>query len=117
MLLLPTLCCGQEIPVKSNTIIASGVGFKQVVNAMLDNNFRIKEKDETFQTATLENINRPNMIIEIRIKDSVCYFKEWLSSYAVYYASKGDAPAFRKAFEAMDKIARSITGQISYAKL
>lgn len=117
LLILPAFSLAQEIPIKSNRIIASGVGYKQVVNAILDNNFRIKEKDETFQTATLESMDHPNLNIEIRIKDSICYFKESLSSYGVYYATKGDAPAFRKAFEIMDKIAKSITEKITYAKL
>ena len=108
---------GQEIPIGTNVISAKDIDFRRAVNILLDNRFRLKEKDETFGTATLQNIDRPALNVELRVKDSVCLFKESLGGYAVYYASKGDAPAFRRVFELLNTIVMSMTSKITYLKL
>lgn len=120
-----------------NTILVKGVTFDQVVNALLDSGYRIDKIQKDFKTVKTEYRDIcsncvPQMIFDIRVKDSIATIKgTWRSDggilgQALTGNKKNDYIYFdiqnikgkidKYIFNKMDSFARSFSGIISYAK-
>lgn len=136
LLLLPCFCNAQDIPKFANTIFVKGVTFAQVKSALLDSAYFIdlqNEQDGTIITTEKnvdpyrlfgQNTDRWHIILNIRVKDSIAKIsgqiwyveqkpKQWRP--IEYWRSTISAP--HAIFMNMDKVAQSLHGQVTYAKL
>src|SRR5665647_306091 len=84
LLLLPCFAIAQNK--NDNTIIAKGVTFKQVVNTLLDADYRIDKIDSNYYTIKTEYKKLcteclPEIMFDIRVKDSAATIRgKWRSS-------------------------------------
>ena len=138
--LFPSFVFAQEPKKGDNTIITTGIDFRHAVNELMDEGYTIEKIDSNFKTARTEFINCPlktgkasmvNISISIRIKDSSCIITgRWYSELFLangFGASKPPGPtdiypivftwgANKLTFLRMDHYAKSLKGEISYAK-
>lgn len=115
-----------------NTITAIGVGFKQVVNALLDAGFQIQKLDTTYSTIRTEYKKlcsncEPDYLLDIRVKDSAATITgKWKNTLMASVFLAGSDPVFdiknersavpRKCFEAMNKFALTLSQNVTYTK-
>ena len=135
---MAALCRAQDIPKFANTIYVKGVSFKQVKFALLDSAYFIDQQSEEDGTITTKeknvdtyryfghNADRWHIILNIYVKDSTAkitgliwitteFPKQWRP--IEYWKSSISAPHAIFMNMNMDRIARSLLGQITYAKL
>lgn len=121
-------------------IIVKGICYDSVLIKLLDAGYFIDKKDTSLKTA----ITNPkkyntkgstcNLIIQVRVKDSVCYITGLSNMDAVIndFLVKGNTIDYRtyepvvnigmkgspakEAFNTLDKFAKSLNGQIFYSK-
>lgn len=134
ILLLPAAARGQTLS-DATVIIAKGVSFERVCNALLDSGYAIEKKDNDLMTVRTENRQYPNKwnatyLINIRIKDSSAYIsgtftappggglfknepiRNWTNRKGeTKTSSLGGYP-----FVILDAFAHGLSGQIAYAK-
>jgi hypothetical protein len=129
--LFPLASYTQEPPKNSTGITVSNTDLMAVANALLDNGFRIDKKDTELGTLKTEERGYENnvwfLVIDVRVKDSTAYItgqiKVMVSPIGntrrlyepVIYKGMKKAP-YRLAFAAMDEIARSLNGHVTYSK-
>jgi hypothetical protein len=142
-LLLPFYLKAQEPPKGSNAIIAKGVSFKQIKDSLLDQGFFIDQQNEEDGTiitkpkgvCECKNVDYNQLIISIRVKDSVAKFSGTWNLNFNYHSTGGslfsnDRTEFHrleyaksslnvqhKIFLRMDAFVRKLTADVSYATL
>ena len=142
LLLLPCLTIAQNK--NDNTIIAKGVTFKQVVNILLDADYRIDKIDSNYYTVRTEynkllcaNCMKfdAQVMFDIRIKDSAAIIKGQVrinlgiyetaltnreSKYRyeeiIYQYDKTHKGAMEKGFNEMDRITKLLSSNVTYTK-
>lgn len=130
ILILPLFSIAQEK--NDNTIIASGVNFKQVVNTLLDAGYQIQKLDTTYSTLRTEYKKlcsgcEPEYLLDIRIKDSNAIITgKWKNSLVASIFLNGADPVMdianersgvpKKSFAAMNKFALSLSANVTYMK-
>ena len=143
LLLSPILATGQDIPKFSNTIIAKAISFKQVKDTLLNLGYFIDQQNEEDGTiitkpkgvCNCKNVDFNQLIIYVRVRDSVGKFTGAYNINYNYNAQRGgllsnDKNEFHPLeywksgistphmiFLKLDKIVRSISSQVTYAKL
>jgi hypothetical protein len=143
LLALPVAAKSQEIPKFSNAIIANHVTFKQVKATLLDSAFFIDQQNEEDGTiitkpkgvCDCKNKDFNQLIVYVRVKDSSATFTGKFNLNYNYNQSRGgllsnDKTDFRQLeywksamsaphniFLKLDALVRSISQQITYAKL
>lgn len=134
MLVLPALAFCQEAPKGTNTVIVTGVGFKQIAGALLDSGFIIDKSDEDLGYVKTEYKKLcakciPDLFLNIRIKDSVAIITGgWRSDadiFSLFQTSKQDyvlipirkekSKVPRIIFAYVDKFAHAFNCPVSYA--
>lgn len=128
LFLLPMFSFSQEIPKFTNTIFVKGVGWQQVKDALLHQGYSIAEQNErdgTIITSPRECDKNDvrEIVYNINISDSVAKIT---GKYINNYGSRavGDVEYWKSTVSAMhfiflfmDDFAKSLPGQLSYAKL
>lgn len=136
VVLLPSFAFGQNILPAANTIIVKNVSFLQVCNALLDSGYTIESKDNDLMTATTGQRQYPKYwnavyTVKIRIKDSCAYITGlftappkgglFLNEPVVNRTNKNGETKPKSIdgyiFMLLDRFARSLSAQITYAKL
>jgi len=138
-LLLPLTGRSQDIPKFSNTILVKGVTFKQAKSALLDSAYFIDQQNEQDGTIVtkpkgFEKNDVRTLIIYVRVKDSVARITGAWNNNFNYRAQSGGLGSVDKtqfhpveywkssisvqhfAFLQLDRYARSLGGEITYAK-
>lgn len=126
LLLLPAMALCQ--PKGSKKIIITGVSFNQVVNAILDSGFQIKDIDKDFLTMTTKPFGDWNQILYLRVKDSVATLTgEMIAGFKLDVEQHWDPPyqghnwfthnrGMVETWNMMDGIAKSFKKPITYSK-
>jgi hypothetical protein len=140
ILLIPVFLFGLAYAQEKNdnTIIVKGVSFEQVVNALLDSGYHIEKMDKEYRTIKTEYRELcdnclPQLYFDIRVKDSTATISgKWRSNLNGIFGLKTErdnnsAYIFpiknekdkvpKKCFNKMNDFAKSLNGQITYAKL
>lgn len=117
-----------QAPKGANLILVSGVGYDQVLNALLDKGYFIRKKDTELFTASTEPRrlkNGSNYVIRVRIKDSTAYLSGEVFTEYVHFADEKYVPAVNKGlggnpeketFKKVNEFAVSLRGTVDYRK-
>ena len=142
ILIAPLISLGQDIPKFSNTVIAKNISFQVIKDSLLDKGFFIDQQNEQDGTiitkpkgvCDCKNIDFHQLIIYVRVKDSVAKFTGAFNINYNFNAQRGglisnDRTEFHKLeywkssisvphvlFLKLDKIVRSMSEVISYSK-
>ena len=138
----PFFSFAQDIPKFSNTIIAKNICFQVIKDSLLDKGFFIDQQNEQDGTiitkpkgvCDCKNIDFHQLIIYVRVKDSIAKFTGAFNINYNFNAQRGglisnDRTEFHKLeywkssisvphalFLKLDKIVRSISTDIAYSK-
>jgi hypothetical protein len=142
LILNPSFSFSQDIPKFSNTIIAKGVSFQTIKDSLLSIGYFIDQQNQEDGTiitkpkgvCDCKNVNFHQLIIYVRVKDSVAKFSGTFNINYNNNAQRGglfsnDRTEFHpleywkssislphSIFMKMDKIVRTLSSDISYAK-
>lgn len=106
-----------------NTIVVKGVGFMQVCNALLDDGYTIKKKDNDLYTAETDFKNGTGKAelfkcrLLVRVKDSTAYIQGY--HYNVLFNNleyTNNTKGSKLPFEDMRRFAMSLGSPVEYMK-
>lgn len=104
-----------------NAVTASGVNFKQVVNALLDKGFSIEKIDSNYGTVKTEWKEDAKYSFkeryEVRVKDGAAILKgEVRSGDMLWSISNDKAFLFKYSFNQMSDFAKELSASVAYSK-
>lgn len=120
ILLVSSICYAQ--PKGANVIKVTGVSFKQVAQALVDNGFFFEKIDSNYQVIKTDYKEVKGYVmtiqLEVRIKDSTATLKgTWISSnYKFDIENQKSAAPYRITFKALNDFALSFNKPVEYIK-